>query len=78
MLDHNPDNLPPGVEATVASLDSADLYRAARASTGVLATVSAAAARRHAADLPTAMAAYVTCALFAASADRATAKARLQ
>jgi len=78
VLDQDPDNLPPGVEATVASLDTADLYRAARASTGVLAAVSAAAARRHPADLPTAMAAYVTRVLSAASADRATAKARLQ
>jgi hypothetical protein len=60
VLDHDPDNLPPGVESTIASLDTADLYRAARASTEVLATVSSAAARRHPADLPTAMAAYVT------------------
>jgi hypothetical protein len=60
VLDHDPDNLPPGVESTVASVDAADLYRAARASTGVLATASTAAARRHPADLPTAMAAYVT------------------
>jgi hypothetical protein len=60
VLDHEPDNLPPGIESTVASLDIAGLYRAARASTEVLATVSAAAARRHPADLPTAMAAYVT------------------
>ena len=78
VLDHDPDNLPAGVEATVASLDTADLYRAARASTGVLATVSAAAARQHPADLPAAMAAYVTRVLSAASADRATATARLQ
>jgi hypothetical protein len=60
VLDHDPDNLPPGVESTVASLNAGDLYRAARASTEVLAVVSAAAARRHPADLPTAMAAYVT------------------
>jgi hypothetical protein len=60
VLDHDPDSLPPGIEATVASLDTADLYRAARASAEVLAVVSAAAARRHPADLPTAMAAYVT------------------
>lgn len=59
VLDHDPGNLPPGVEATVAGLDTADLYRAARASTEVLATVSAAAARRHPAELPTAMATYV-------------------
>jgi hypothetical protein len=64
VLDHDPDNLPPGVESTVAALDTADLYRAARGSAEVLAAVSAAAARRHPADLPTAMAAYVTGALW--------------
>jgi len=63
VLDHDPGNLPPGIESTVAGLDAADLRRAARASTGILAAVSAAAARRHPADLPTAMAAYVTRAL---------------
>jgi hypothetical protein len=52
-----------GIESTVAGLDAADLRRAARASTGVLAAVSASAARRHPADLPAAMAAYVTRAL---------------
>jgi hypothetical protein len=60
VLDHDPGNLPPGIEATVAGLDTTDLYRAARASTEILATVSAAAARRQPAELPTAMAAYVT------------------
>ncbi len=60
VLDHDPGHLPPGIEATVAALDTADLYRAARASAEVLTAVSAAAARRHPADLPTAMAAYVT------------------
>jgi len=60
VLDHDPDNLPPGIESTIAGLDTAGLCRAARASAEVLATVSAAAARRHPADLPTAMAAYVT------------------
>ena len=78
VLDHDPDNLPPGVESTVAGLDTADLYRAARASTEVLATASAAAARRHPADLPTAMAAYVTRVLSKTNQDRATAKAHLQ
>jgi hypothetical protein len=63
VLDHDPGNLPPGIEATVAGLDAAGLRRAARASAGVLATVSASAARRHPADLPAAMAAYVTGAL---------------
>ena len=63
VLDHDPADLPPGIEATVAGLDAADLRRAARASTGVLAMVSASAARRHPADLPAAMADYVTHAL---------------
>jgi len=63
VLDHNAGNLPPGIESTVAGLDAADLRRAARASAGILAAVSASAARRHPADLPAAMAAYVTRAL---------------
>jgi len=63
VLDHDPGNLPPGIESTIAGLDAADLRRAARASTGILAAASASAARRHPADLPTAMAAYVTRAL---------------
>jgi hypothetical protein len=64
VLDHDPGDLPPGIESTVAGLDAADLRRAARASAGVLAAVSEAVARRHPADLPTAMAGYVTRALF--------------
>lgn len=63
VLDHDPRNLPPGIESTVAGLDAADLRRAARVSAGLLATVSASAASRHPADLPSAMAAYVTEAL---------------
>ncbi len=63
VLDHDPGNLPPGIESTIADLDAADLRRAARASAEVLATASEAAARRHPADLPAAMAAYVTRAL---------------
>jgi hypothetical protein len=63
VLDHDPADLPPGVESTVASLDAADLRRAARASAGVLTVASEAAARRHPADLPAAMADYVTRAL---------------
>jgi len=63
VLDHDPGNLPPGIESTVAGLDAADLLRAAQASTGILAAVSESAARRHPADLPTAMAAYVSRAL---------------
>jgi hypothetical protein len=64
VLDHDPGDLPPGIEFTVAGLDAADLRRAARASAGVLAAASEAAARRHPADLPAAMADYVTRALF--------------
>jgi hypothetical protein len=60
VLDHDPENLPAGIEATVAGLDAADLRRAARVSAGILASVSVAAARRHPAELPTAMAAYVS------------------
>jgi len=63
VLDHDPRNLPPGIESTVAGLDGADLRRAAQASAGILATVSASAARRHPAEPPSAMAAYVTGAL---------------
>ena len=63
VLDHDPGNLPPGIESTVAGLAADDLRRAARASAEVLVTASEAAARRHPADLPTAMAAYVTRAL---------------
>ena len=64
VLDHDPGNLPPGIESTVAGLDATDLRRAARASTATLTAVSAAACRRHPADLPEAMGAYVTRALF--------------
>jgi len=63
VLDHDPGNLPPGIESTVAGLDAPALRNAARASAKVLATASGAAARRHPADLPAAMAAYVTSAL---------------
>jgi hypothetical protein len=63
VLDRDPSNLPPGIESTVAGLDAPGLRRAARASAKVLATASEAAARRHPADLPAAMAAYVTRAL---------------
>jgi hypothetical protein len=60
VLDHDPGNLPPGIESTVAGLDAPGLRRAARAAAEVLAMASEAAARRHPADLPAAMAAYVT------------------
>ena len=67
VLDHDPGNLPPGIESTVAGLDAADLHRAAAASAGILDAVSAAAAARHPADLPTAMGVYVTRVLSAPS-----------
>jgi hypothetical protein len=60
VLDHDPANLPPDIGSTVAGLDPPGLRRAARASATVLTTASEAAARRHPADLPAAMAAYVT------------------
>jgi hypothetical protein len=63
VLDHDPGNLPPGIESTVAGLDAPGLRAAARASAKVLTTASEAAARRHPADLPVPMAAYVTRAL---------------
>ena len=60
VLDHDPRNLPPGIGSTVAGLDPAGLRRAARASAALLTEVSASAAERHPADLPSAMAGYVT------------------
>ena len=63
VLDHDPGNLPPGIESTVAGLDVGDLRRAAQASAGILTAVSAQAARRHPAEIPVAMADYVTGAL---------------
>jgi hypothetical protein len=63
VLDHDPGNLPPGIESTIAGLDAGGLRRAARASAAILAAVSKAATRRHPADLPVAMAAYVARAL---------------
>ena len=62
VLDHDPGNLPPGIESTVAGLDAADRRRA-RASTGILAAVSASATGGTQPTSPTAMAAYVTRAL---------------
>ena len=63
VLDHDPRSLPPGIETTVAGLDAADLRRATRASAALLTEVSASAAQQHPADLPSAMAGYVTHAL---------------
>ncbi|HEX4259267.1 MAG TPA: hypothetical protein VH089_29535, partial [Streptosporangiaceae bacterium] len=59
-LDQDPEHLPPGIEATVATLDPAALLAAARASAAILTQVSTAAAGKYPTDLPTAMAAYVT------------------
>jgi hypothetical protein len=69
VLDNDPRDLPPGIEATVATLDTADLRRAARVSATLLAEASAAAARAHPADLPQAMAGYVTSELARDSRD---------
>jgi hypothetical protein len=63
VLDHDPQSLPPGIEASIAVLDRADLHRAARASATVLAHASEAAAKRYPAKLPSAMARHVTAAL---------------
>ena len=60
VLDQDPDQLPPGIEATVAALDPAGLLAAARASATILTEVSAAAAEKYPADLPAPMARYVT------------------
>jgi hypothetical protein len=70
VLDHDPGRLPPGIEATVAGLEPAELRRAARASAAVLAEVSTAAARSHPVELPDAMARYVTQRLSATSRGR--------
>jgi hypothetical protein len=69
LLDNDPRELPPGIEATVATLDAADLRRAARVSATLLAAASAAATRAHPADLPQAMAGYVTSELARDSRD---------
>ena len=60
VLDQDPEHLPAGIEATVATLDPAALLSAARASATILARVSTAAADKYPTDLPAAMAAYVT------------------
>ncbi|MGB6454219.1 MAG: hypothetical protein WBH47_06975 [Streptosporangiaceae bacterium] len=60
VLDHDPGNLPPGIDATVAGLDAADLRRATVATAAVLTDASTAAASRCRGELPTAMARYVT------------------
>lgn len=60
VLDHDPGNLPPGIDATVAGLDTAALRRAAHASADLLTEVSAAAVESCPAELPSAMGHYVT------------------
>lgn len=60
VLDQEPPVLPPGMEATVARLEHADLQRAAHATAQVLAQVSQVAAAKHRAQLPTDLAVYVT------------------
>lgn len=60
VLDQAPPVLPPGIEATVARLEHADLQRAAQATAQVLAQVSQQAATKHHAQLPTDLADYVT------------------
>ena len=58
VLDHDPGLLPPGIEATVAGLDSDDLRRAVVAATRVLDHASTLAARRCGTRLHTAIADY--------------------
>ncbi len=58
VLDHDPGLLPPGIEATVAGLDSDDLRRALVAATGVLDHASTLAARQCGAQLLTEIADY--------------------
>ncbi|WP_432571506.1 hypothetical protein [Kineococcus sp. SYSU DK005] len=68
VLDRDPDDLPPGIEETVAGLQAQQLLRAARASAEVLARVSALAAARcvtagtagEGVQLPVAMGEYVS------------------
>jgi hypothetical protein len=60
VLDRDPDDLPDGIEATVAGLDAVQLRAAAVAAGVVLERVSAEAARVHGGVLPAAMARHVT------------------
>jgi len=60
VLDHDPQDLPPGIETTVTGLDPGDLRRAARATADVLAHVSELAATRHQAQPLTALGQHVT------------------
>jgi hypothetical protein len=58
VLDHDPDLLPPGIEATVAGLDRHDLRRAVVATAGVLDHASTLAARQCGTQLHTGIAEY--------------------
>jgi len=69
VLDHEPDVLPAGIEATVAGLDAAVLRRAAVACADVLEECSAAAAEARGAKLPTAMAEYARSIVTSTSGD---------
>jgi predicted nucleotidyltransferase len=60
VLDHDPLDLPDGIEATVAGLDRAALAAAGIAAAGVLERVSALAAGAHGGALPDRMARHVT------------------
>jgi predicted nucleotidyltransferase len=60
VLDHDPRDLPPGIETTVTGLDPQDLRRAARAAADVLTHVSELAATRHHTRPPTALGQHVT------------------
>ncbi len=60
VLDHDPHDLPPGIQATVTGLDPHDLRRAARATADVLTHVSELAATRHHTQPPTALGHHVT------------------
>ncbi|HET8662986.1 MAG TPA: hypothetical protein VFM08_01610 [Nocardioides sp.] len=58
VLDHDPTSLPPGIEATVAGVDLAELRDAVRAAADLLDEVSRAAARRWPTLVPSELAAY--------------------
>jgi hypothetical protein len=77
VLDHDPRILPPGIESTIAGLDSVDLLRATRASAGLLTKVSASAAQRCPAELPSRMDSYVTHALGRQLTRQQPSKARM-
>lgn len=59
VLDHDPADLPPGIDSTVAGLDDAALRTAARESARLLREVAALAAARYPTELPDSLASYV-------------------